>query len=208
MRQGLLQKWATILALCMAASPAWAHSGGLNAQGCHNGSEPYHCHNGSSDGGDGGWIGLLIGIAVVGGLIAYLTWPRSGSSSSRYQPDTVYTPDPEPVGGESCAADDDCERGFSCASGACRKDCTREQDCAEGLCVERRCLPTVGRACTTIDECGQATGCGGGICARECGDDAECDDVLKCLDGLCRQPVDTRPSVRVGPTPMGFGFSW
>ena len=24
--------------------PAGAHSGGLNAQGCHAGSQPYHCH--------------------------------------------------------------------------------------------------------------------------------------------------------------------
>lgn len=23
---------------------AYAHSGGLNAQGCHAGSQPYHCH--------------------------------------------------------------------------------------------------------------------------------------------------------------------
>lgn len=24
--------------------PAFAHSGGLNADGCHAGSQPYHCH--------------------------------------------------------------------------------------------------------------------------------------------------------------------
>ena len=29
---------------------AHAHSGGLNAQGCHAGSEPYHCHSGGSSG--------------------------------------------------------------------------------------------------------------------------------------------------------------
>jgi len=26
-----------------------AHSGGLNAQGCHGGSQPYHCHRSSHD---------------------------------------------------------------------------------------------------------------------------------------------------------------
>lgn len=28
-------------------SPLWAHSGGLNSQGCHAGSQPYHCHRSS-----------------------------------------------------------------------------------------------------------------------------------------------------------------
>ena len=26
------------------SNPLWAHSGGLNSQGCHAGSQPYHCH--------------------------------------------------------------------------------------------------------------------------------------------------------------------
>ena len=30
---------------------AHAHSGGLDAQGCHAGSQPYHCHSGGSSGG-------------------------------------------------------------------------------------------------------------------------------------------------------------
>ena len=39
---------ATIGAICFMAGiwPSYltAHSGGLNAQGCHAGSQPYHCH--------------------------------------------------------------------------------------------------------------------------------------------------------------------
>ncbi|MFC0158883.1 YHYH domain-containing protein [Mameliella alba] len=30
----------------LGASPALAHSGGTDANGCHAGSQPYHCHNG------------------------------------------------------------------------------------------------------------------------------------------------------------------
>ena len=37
---------ATILATL--ATQAVAHSGGLNKQGCHAGSQPYHCHTGPS----------------------------------------------------------------------------------------------------------------------------------------------------------------
>lgn len=39
-----------IAALLAVVSPmgAAAHSGGLNAQGCHAGSQPYHCHRSSS----------------------------------------------------------------------------------------------------------------------------------------------------------------
>ena len=33
-----------ILILVGASSQAVAHSGGLNKQGCHAGSQPYHCH--------------------------------------------------------------------------------------------------------------------------------------------------------------------
>jgi len=33
-----------IFAFQTPALPAFAHSGGLNAQGCHAGSQPYHCH--------------------------------------------------------------------------------------------------------------------------------------------------------------------
>lgn len=36
---------ATItLLLSLAAGSALAHSGGTNANGCHAGSQPYHCH--------------------------------------------------------------------------------------------------------------------------------------------------------------------
>lgn len=29
------------------STPVYAHSGGLNSQGCHAGSKPYHCHRSS-----------------------------------------------------------------------------------------------------------------------------------------------------------------
>jgi len=38
----------TIIALLFAA-PAWAHSGRLNSQGCHGGSQPHHCHRSASE---------------------------------------------------------------------------------------------------------------------------------------------------------------
>ncbi|WP_110279410.1 excalibur calcium-binding domain-containing protein [Loktanella sp. PT4BL] len=34
----------TFLTSQLAPNFALAHSGGLNAQGCHAGSQPYHCH--------------------------------------------------------------------------------------------------------------------------------------------------------------------
>ena len=37
-----------ILILVGIASQAVAHSGGLNKQGCHAGSKPYHCHGGQT----------------------------------------------------------------------------------------------------------------------------------------------------------------
>ena len=37
------------IALAMTPVSASAHSGGLDANGCHGGSRPYHCHRSSSD---------------------------------------------------------------------------------------------------------------------------------------------------------------
>jgi hypothetical protein len=44
---GLLKSLLFVLLLLTSMLPAksvFAHSGGLNAQGCHAGSQPYHCH--------------------------------------------------------------------------------------------------------------------------------------------------------------------
>ena len=35
---------SVIAVLTMLTTQAVAHSGGLNKQGCHSGSQPYHCH--------------------------------------------------------------------------------------------------------------------------------------------------------------------
>ena len=37
-----------MLSSLFSAQSAFAHSGGLNAQGCHAGSRPYHCHRAQS----------------------------------------------------------------------------------------------------------------------------------------------------------------
>lgn len=38
---------ALLVAFC-ATPQVQAHSGGLNAAGCHAGAQPYHCHRGNS----------------------------------------------------------------------------------------------------------------------------------------------------------------
>lgn len=40
--------------LSVVSEPALAHSGGLNAQGCHAGSKPYHCHRPQRQSSGGG----------------------------------------------------------------------------------------------------------------------------------------------------------
>lgn len=39
---------STLVLFQMAAQMTYAHSGGLNASGCHAGSRPYHCHRSPS----------------------------------------------------------------------------------------------------------------------------------------------------------------
>lgn len=43
----------------------WSHSGGVDGNGCHAGSQPFHCHRGSS----GGSVGRrVLGLDVSGDL--------------------------------------------------------------------------------------------------------------------------------------------
>lgn len=39
---------AALLGILYVTPHVQAHSGGLNAAGCHAGSQPYHCHRGNS----------------------------------------------------------------------------------------------------------------------------------------------------------------
>jgi len=39
---------AVLIAAAIPAAPLVAHSGGVDANGCHAGSQPYHCHRGKS----------------------------------------------------------------------------------------------------------------------------------------------------------------
>ena len=38
-----------VITATVAATTVNSHSGGLNSQGCHAGSRPYHCHRSSSE---------------------------------------------------------------------------------------------------------------------------------------------------------------
>ena len=45
-----------------------AHSGGTDSNGCHSGSQPYHCHNSKSEDLDINWEGVAIGVLLLWGL--------------------------------------------------------------------------------------------------------------------------------------------
>lgn len=44
-----LASGVVLSSMAFQASPSMAHSGGLNSQGCHAGSRPYHCHRSPSE---------------------------------------------------------------------------------------------------------------------------------------------------------------
>jgi peptidoglycan hydrolase-like protein with peptidoglycan-binding domain len=44
----VLRLFVTAALLFVTSEPTLAHSGGLNASGCHGGSKPYHCHRNPS----------------------------------------------------------------------------------------------------------------------------------------------------------------
>lgn len=80
---------AIVLTLSLVfASPAFAHSGGTDDNGCHTNSDTgdYHCHNsnGGSSGrggniglGPGATIALVVGgMAVVGGLVILTVYAK------------------------------------------------------------------------------------------------------------------------------------
>ena len=45
---GLIRKLLLTVSV-FGNGPVYAHSGGLDSQGCHGGSKPYHCHRSASE---------------------------------------------------------------------------------------------------------------------------------------------------------------
>ena len=80
---------ASLLTVLTLTTPAFAHSGRTNAQGCHAGSQPYHCHNSApalrqsnSGGCHPSYQGACVPIALnraefAGGDFVWVTRPRS-----------------------------------------------------------------------------------------------------------------------------------
>ena len=63
---------SVIAVLTMLTTQAVAHSGGLNKQGCHSGSQPYHCHKSAK-------------VAPVASLrLCHLEWNRYSCERWRY----------------------------------------------------------------------------------------------------------------------------
>lgn len=62
-----MKKLVSALALtAVTATSAFAHSGGTNSQGCHSGSQPYHCHNTPVVSGGGNVGDIIAGVAILG----------------------------------------------------------------------------------------------------------------------------------------------
>ena len=53
-------------------SVGFAHPGGLNANGCHAGSQPYHCHRSGSGSGYGSGYGSGSGCQGMGLMVLLL----------------------------------------------------------------------------------------------------------------------------------------
>lgn len=68
-------KHLLLLAALLWTFQAHAHSGGTDANGCHAGSQPYHCHGSSGgSGGDGDTALIVLGVVAGLGLMIGLIW--------------------------------------------------------------------------------------------------------------------------------------
>ncbi len=90
--------------LVLTYSIAGAHSGGTDANGCHAGSQPYHCHNSKSSSSassfDSEGLTDLAALLLVGWLIwelsnnedqyQYISDFNNKSSKSNFQPDISF----------------------------------------------------------------------------------------------------------------------
>ena len=94
----LIRTLTICLALALAPTTAWAHSGGTDSDGCHTDSrtDTRHCHSGPVGGdGSGGLskrdavIGVTFLVAYVGLIAAALTW------GERRVPMDAELPEPE-----------------------------------------------------------------------------------------------------------------
>jgi hypothetical protein len=77
----------------LISTPAFAHSGGTDSNGCHTNTSTgdYHCHNSGSGGGGGGQLsqGAIVGLAIGGFVIAaglttaLVLWGRQNNQSTQ-----------------------------------------------------------------------------------------------------------------------------
>ncbi len=75
---------ASILILSiMTTNVGFAHSGGTDSNGCHAGSQPYHCHGDSEEGGDPTVALIVLGSIIVVGGIVLISWTLCRGSKSQ-----------------------------------------------------------------------------------------------------------------------------
>ncbi|MDE3269902.1 MAG: hypothetical protein OYH77_06430 [Pseudomonadota bacterium] len=91
-------KLVAVLAITAWANTAIGHPGGLNPRGCHAGSQPYHCHGGSSSTSSTEPINfaalIAIGVVVVGGVALTTVILLHQSNSDDYYQTSLHNNSP------------------------------------------------------------------------------------------------------------------
>jgi hypothetical protein len=88
-------------------------------------------------------------------------------------------------GQTSCTSEADCDEGWICMEGMCRKICNFEADCAEGYtCRDEICVELT--SCSGQGSCGEGKTCRDGYCRFACAEDGDClGNGEECIRGAC-----------------------
>ncbi|MEK6955440.1 MAG: hypothetical protein AABW52_02160 [Nanoarchaeota archaeon] len=115
----------------------------------------------------------------------------------------------------TCDANDDCQEGYGCSQGKCKRTCNRLQDCGplgqylcrSGFCDSVR-AGDLNNACVADSQCQDWQRCSSGNCAPK-----TCDSDEQCNSGQCNQEThecktkDSEPPVDDGDSSDGVGRS-
>ena len=86
---------------------------------------------------------------------------------------------------KNCTSNKDCQNGFKCDKGLCKRICENDSSCKDN----KKCFYGICKECVDNKDCKKGICSENGVCV-DCVSNKDCEDGKQCFAGLCRECVD------------------